>query len=103
MATNQFFNAPTQQRPVFLVDGKMPPQIQQGDLAHFATDAFSTDEPVGDVGFPGGFVVGSGLANKHSMMLPEKQGVLSNQVKYYGTTQRYCQKQKNECFIINEL
>jgi hypothetical protein len=65
----------------------MPPQIQQGDLTYLAADAFSTDEPVGNVGLPGGFVVGSGLANKHSMMLPEKQGFLSNLAKYYGTTQ----------------
>ncbi|WP_035418117.1 hypothetical protein, partial [Ferrovum myxofaciens] len=50
------------------------------------------------------FVVGSGLANKHSTMLPEKQGVLVNIAKYYGTTQRYRQKQKtrilyNQCII----
>ncbi|WP_227509547.1 hypothetical protein, partial [Ferrovum myxofaciens] len=59
---------------------------------------------MGEVGLPGGFVVGSGLANKHSTMLPEKQGVLVNIAKYYGTTQRYRQKQKtrilyNQCII----
>jgi hypothetical protein len=35
------------------------------------------------------------------MMLPEKQGVLSDQAKYYGTTQRYCQKQKTR-MIYNQ-
>ena len=38
---------------------------------------------MGEVGFSGSFVIGSGLANEHSTMLPEKQGVLLNQ-HYFG-------------------
>ncbi|WP_297477452.1 hypothetical protein, partial [Ferrovum sp.] len=72
----------------------MPPQIQQGDLTYLAADALRAHKPVGKVGFPGGFVVGFGLANKHSMMLPEKQGVLLSQAKCYGTTQGFCRNQK---------
>ncbi|WP_298206939.1 hypothetical protein, partial [Ferrovum sp.] len=63
-------------------------------LTHLATDALRAHESMGEVGFPGGFVVGSGLANKHSTILPEKQGVLLNRQKDYGTTQEIPRKQK---------
>ena len=48
---------------------------------------------------------GAGLANKHSTILPEKQEVLLNKAKYYGTTQGMNppENKKHEHIIINVL
>jgi hypothetical protein len=43
----------------------MPAQIQQGDLTHFAPDSLGAYQPMGEVGFPGGCIIGSGSADKH--------------------------------------
>ena len=57
---------------------------------------------MGEVGFPGGFVVGSGLANKHSTILPEKQGVLLKN-KIMALHNKFPENKKHEHIIINVL
>lgn len=44
----------------------MPPEIEQGNLAHLALDALATNQPVGHVGLAGGFVAGFGLTYVHA-------------------------------------
>jgi len=81
-------NTVAQQRPVFLLDRKVPSKIQDRDLAHLAADAFASHQAVGEVGLVCSGVVGSGSSYKHPLILQEKQGVKPCHVKYYGTTKR---------------
>ncbi|HUW97515.1 MAG TPA: hypothetical protein VMV40_01550 [Acidiferrobacter sp.] len=57
----QVFDAATQQRPVFLLDGEVPSEIADGDLAHLAADALAAHQAVGEIAFAGDLVTGSGL------------------------------------------
>jgi hypothetical protein len=43
----------------------MPAQIQQGDLTYFAPDSLGAYQSMGEVGFPGRCIIGSGSADKH--------------------------------------
>ena len=69
----QLFKAQAQQRPVVLFDGKVPAEIEDGDLAYLAAKAFATHQAEGEIALAGEFVVGSGLTDEHALMLPEKQ------------------------------
>ncbi|MDP2882975.1 MAG: hypothetical protein Q8N89_15520 [Azonexus sp.] len=70
----ELLDATAEQRPVFLLDGEVPPEIEDGDLAHLAADALATNQAEGEVAFAGGFVVGSGLTDIDAPMLPENKG-----------------------------
>ena len=66
--------AQAEQRPVVLFDGKMPAEIEDGDLAHLAANALAAHQAKGEIALAGDFVVGSGLTDEHALMLPENQG-----------------------------
>jgi hypothetical protein len=66
LATGNLLNALAQQWPLFLLERKMPPQRQDGNLADFATNALAPNQPVSDIRLSGGGVVGFGLTDKHA-------------------------------------
>jgi hypothetical protein len=68
----QLLKAQAQQRPVFLLKGKVPTQIEYGDLADLAALALATHQAKSEVALASDFVVGAGLTDKHAAMLPEK-------------------------------
>ena len=84
----ELLDTAAQQRPVFLLDGEVSPEIQDGDLAHFAPDALAAHQTMREVRLVAGGAVGFGSTNKHFPILPEKQGVKPEKMKYYGTTKR---------------
>ena len=69
LARQQFLGAPAQERPVLLVDRDVPPEIEQGVLAHLAVDTPAFDQTEGDAGGAVGGGSGCGLANEHAGIL----------------------------------
>ena len=67
----------------------MPPEIQDGNLVHFAPDALAARQAMREVCLVAGGAVGFGSTGKHFPMLPVKQGVKPEKVEYYGTTKRF--------------
>ena len=45
----KLLDAATQHRPVLLLDRKVPPEIQHGDLPDLAPNALATHQPIGEV------------------------------------------------------
>jgi hypothetical protein len=72
LRVQQLLKAQAQQRPVFLLKGKVPTQIEYGDLADLAALALATHQAKSEVALASDFVVGAGLTDKHAAMLPEK-------------------------------
>ena len=60
----ELFKTQAQQRPVFLFDGKVPAEIEDGDLADLAANAFATHQAKGEIALAGDLVVGSGLTDE---------------------------------------
>jgi len=56
-----------QQWPISLLEGEMPAEILQGDLAHLAANAFTAHQAIGVIPLARGFVVSAGLSNKHAL------------------------------------
>ena len=57
------------ERPVLAVDREVPPEIEQGVLAHLAVNAPALDQTQGDTGGAVSCGSGFGLANEHGAIL----------------------------------
>ena len=74
LGADELFDALTQHRPVFLWGGEVPSQIEHGDLTHLplrpqgspAWHSLTPDEPVGEISFASGFVVGFCFTDVHA-------------------------------------
>ena len=85
----QMFKATTQHRPVLLLYGKVSSKIKNSYLANLATNTLAAHQAIGEVALAGGFVVSSGLPDKHPPDFIEKaRGKTGYALKYYGTTKR---------------
>ncbi|MFY9260629.1 MAG: hypothetical protein WAO71_08995, partial [Gallionella sp.] len=89
LGLQELLDTTTQQRPVFLLDRKVPSEIQHSDLTYLAADALASHQPMREVSLVGGGVVGLGSTNKHPPILQEKQEGKPEKEKYYGTTKRF--------------
>ena len=69
----QLLDPLAQHRPVVLTDGKVTPQVQKRDLPHPPTQALTPHQAIGVIPLAGHLVVRSGLSDKHSASLQEKQ------------------------------
>ncbi len=69
LTRQQFLDALAQERPVLAVDREVPPEIEQGVLAHLAVDAPALDQAEGDTGGAVRGGSGFGLANEHGTIL----------------------------------
>ena len=73
LGVEQLFQPAAQHGPVILGQGEVAPQVEDGDLAHLARDAFAAYQAKGVVALAGDFVVGAGLAYEHVCHASGKQ------------------------------
>jgi hypothetical protein len=74
----KLFNAAAQQWPVILFNGKVPTEIEYGDLAHFTANALTAHQSVREVGLASDGVVSLCSAYKHPLILQENKGKNQN-------------------------
>ncbi|MBP9229637.1 MAG: hypothetical protein KBF41_16350 [Azonexus sp.] len=92
--------AATQDRPVFLLDREVSPEVQDSDLPNLAPDALAAHQPIGEVPLAGRLVVGSCLSNKHAHHRTTKAREIRGQCKklWHNKT-----SEKTAPFRINAL
>ena len=69
LARQQFLGAPAQEPPLLVVDREVPPEIEQGVLAHLAVDPLAFDQTEGEASGAVRDGSGCGLANEHAAIL----------------------------------
>ena len=80
LAGQRVGDAGAQQRPLWLGNVEVAPEVEQGALAHGVAEAFGVDQPMGEVGLAVAGASGLGAPNEHGATIAWRtcvaQGIL---------------------------